>query len=307
MVALGWALRRLAFGAVGVVVALTIVFLGAQRLTDPVTARLGPDAPHSQVVALRHELGLDRPLAVQAADTASNIVRGRFGDSYQFSRPAGQIVGPAVVATLALTIRALPLSLAVALLLGVGLTLVELKIGHRFAGTPLLILASVPTFVAAVLVVQILAVQLGLAPPSGTGARPLAALVLGAASGVQLALLLGDRLHELAREPYVLAALTRGLRPGAVVRRHLLRPAGVQLSSFAALEAGYLLGGALVIETVFAYPGIGRLAVGAAEFRDLPILLSAASVSAAAFLLVRLVGDLALVALDPRIRDGLFT
>lgn len=305
MTALLWAGRRLLIGIAGVVVALTLVFLGAQYLADPVRARLGPDAPAEQVDALRNRLGLDQPLPVQAFTTAAKIVRGDFGASYQLDRPAADVVGTGFANTVTLAAHAVPISLITALVLGLGLTIVEIKFGRRIAEPGMLALAAIPGFVAAVLAVQIFSVQLGLTPPSGTGALPLAAAVLGVSSGLQMALLLSDRVHELSREPYVLAALSRGASVTTVVRRELVRPASVQLLSFLTLEVGYLLGGALVVETVFGYPGVGQLAVRAAEFRDLPILLAAATISAASFLAVRFVGDLGLVALDPRVRDGL--
>ena len=297
-------MRRLVVAAAAVVVLLGLVFLGAQGLTDPVTARLGPDAPPEQVAALRAELGIDDPLLVRAARSVGDIARGSFGESEQLDRPAGDIVGPALVKTLEIAVRAAPFALLGGIVLGAGLTALELRVRRRFAGTALLAVQSVPSFVLAVLVIQVLAVRLGIAAPSGTAARPLAVLVLAGVSAGQLALLLNDRLHELTREPYVLAALARG-RSRTQVLRQLLRPAGVQLASFATLEAGFLLGGALVVETVFGYPGLGRVAVSATEFRDLPVLLAAATASAGAFLVARFAGDLALVALDPRVRDGL--
>lgn len=301
---LGWALRRLVVATAAVLVLLGLVFVGAQGLTDPVTARLGPDASAQEVAGLRAQLGLDDPFIVRAARSVADVARGDFGTSEQLSRPAGDIVGPALRNTLSLAVRAAPLAVLGGLIIGAGVTLVELRLGHRFAGLPLLAVQSVPSFVVSVLVIQLLAVRLGVAAPSGTAARPLAVLVLASVSAGQLALLLNDRLHELTREPYVLAALARGQSRMQVVRHHLLRPACVQLASFATLEVGFLLGGALVVETVFGYPGLGRVAVNATEFRDLPVLLAAAATSAAAFLAVRFLGDLALLGLDPRVRDG---
>jgi peptide/nickel transport system permease protein len=108
----------------------------------------------------------------------------------------------------------------------------------------------------------------------------------------------------LVREPFVTAALARGVGERAVYVRHLMRPACSLVVSYAALQLGYLLGGSLVMETVFGYPGIGRLAVEALSARDLPVLMAAAACSALGFLALRFAADLALLWLDPRVRDG---
>lgn len=169
----------------------------------------------------------------------------------------------------------------------------------------LLAASGVPDFVAAVVCVQVVAVSWGAFPPSGSGALPMAVAVLAALAACELALLLSDRLHAFSREPWALAALARGVGSSRLLTHHLLRPSAVQVTSWATFELGHLLGGALIVEPVFGLHGIGRVAVTAAEFRDVPVLLAAATAAAATFLLVRFAGDLTVAALDPRVRDGL--
>lgn len=305
MPALWFALRRLLLGAAAVVLTLTVVFLASERLVDPITARLGAEAPPGDVEALRAALGLDDPFAVRAGRTVTQLVRGEFGDSLQMDRPAGPLVLDALGATARLAALALPLGVVGGLVLGSATAAVERRARRRVGWPPLLATSAVPDFVAAVVCVQLVAVAWGWFPPSGAGALPMAVAVLAVLAAAELALLLSDRLHAFGREPWALAALARGATSRRLLTGHLLRPAAVQVTSWATFELGHLLGGALIVETVFGLHGIGRVAVTAAGFRDVPVLLAAASAAAVTFLLVRFAGDLAVAALDPRVRDGL--
>ncbi len=301
---LRWALGRLLLGLVAVALTLVALFLAAEGMSDPVAAVLGPDAPDAQRAALRERLGLDRPLPERAILAATHLASGDFGRSYRLDRPARDVVGDALPATLALAGAALPVGLIGGVGLGLGLAALGRRGHARWVGLVPLAVQAVPSFVAAIVAVQLLAVQWRLFPASGREAFVLPSVLLGAGVASRLGLLLADRLSELAREPFVLAALARGAGEWALVRRHLLRPAGSLVVSYASLQLGYVLGGSLVLETVFAYPGVGRLAVAALASRDLPVLMAAAAASAVGFLLLRFGADLALLWLDPRVRDG---
>lgn len=299
-----WALRRLGVGLVAVLLTLVALFLAAEGLSDPVAAVLAPDATEAQRTAVRAELGLNRPLPERALVAAARLTRGDFGESYRLGRPARDVVVAALPSTLRLAAAALPVALGGGLALGFALAMAG---GGRRAGlfsvVPLA-LQGVPGFVAAIVAVQVLAVQLRLVPASGRDAWLLPAALLGLGAATRLGLLLAARLRVLVREPFVTAALARGVGQRAVYWRHLLRPACSLVASYAALQLGYLLGGSLVMETVFGYPGIGRLAVEALAARDLPVLMAAAACSSLGFLALRFAADLTLLWLDPRVRDG---
>ena len=292
------ALRRLAGGALALLVALALLGLAADLLGDPVSRQLGPEADATAVATLRAALGLDLHPLLRALAPLLDLLRGDLGESVWLRRPAGAAVAEALGVTLRLAALAWPLGI----LGGAALGLLLAGASGWVARLPLALLA-LPGFVVAVLAVEIFAVGLGWVPAAGfDGLRSLLlpAVLLGAALAVKLGLLLQDRLRAIAGETFSLFAEARGLSALRRLLVYRLLPASALIARYGALQAGYLLGGALVVETVFALPGLGRLAVLALQHGDLPLLRAAMLAAGTGFLLARFAAEAAQAALDPR-------
>ncbi|MBU8536827.1 ABC transporter permease subunit [Falsiroseomonas tokyonensis] len=292
------ALRSLLGGALALLVALLVLGLAADLLGDPVSRQIGPEGDAAASAALRAALGLDAPWLERVLRPMLDLFRGDLGTSSWLRRPAGEAVAEALGVTLRLALLAWPVGLAAGAALGLALA----ALPARLARLPLLLLA-VPGFVVAVVAVEVFAVGLGWVPAAGyAGLRSLllpAALLAGALA-VKLALILQDGLRAIATEPFAIFAEARGLSATRRLLAYRLLPASALLARFGALQAGYLLGGALVMETVFALPGLGRLAVLALQHGDLPLLRAAMLAAGTGFLVARFVAEAAQAALDPR-------
>lgn len=292
------ALRGMLGGAFALLAALLVLGMAADFLGDPVSRQIGPEGDGAAAAALRAALGLDLPWLERLLRPMLAMVQGDLGESIWLRRPAGDAVAEALGVTLRLALIAWPMGLLGGMAL--GLLLASLPAG--LAKLPLLLLA-VPGFVVAVVAVEVFAVGLGWVPAAGfDGVRSLLlpACLLAAALSVKLALILQDGLRAIEAEPFALFARARGLGLGRRVLAYRLLPASALLARFGALQAGYLLGGALVVETVFALPGLGRLAVLALQHGDLPLLRAAMLAAGMGFLLARFAAEAAQAALDPR-------
>jgi peptide/nickel transport system permease protein len=292
------ALRGLLGGAVALLVALAVLGLAADLLGDPVSRQLGPEGDGLAIAALRHALGLDAPWIDRMLGPLLALLRGDLGASVWLRRPAGEPVAEALGVTLRLAALAWPPGVIGGAALGLALAALPPRLGRL----PLLLLA-VPGFVVAVVAVEVVSVGLGWAPAagfSGLGSLVLPALLLAGALAVKLGLLLQDGLREIARQPHAVFAEARGLGPWRRLLAYRLLPASALLARYGALQAGYLLGGALVVETVFALPGLGRLAVLALQHGDLPLLRACMLAAGTGFLLARCAAEAAQAALDPR-------
>ncbi len=292
------ALRGLAGGALSLLLALLVLGLAADLLGDPVSRQIGPEGDGAAAAALRAALGLDLPWLERVLGPMLAMLRGDLGQSAWLRRPAGDAVAEALGVTLRLAALAWPMGLAG----GAALGLVLAALPARLAKLPLMLLA-VPGFVVAVVAVEVFAVGLGWVPAAGfDGLRSLLlpAVLLAAALAVKLALILQDGLRAIAQEPFAVFAEARGLGLPRRLLAYRLLPASALLARFGSLQAGYLLGGALVVETVFALPGLGRLAVLALQHGDLPLLRAAMLAAGTGFLLARFVAEAAQALLDPR-------
>lgn len=288
-------------------VVLTAVFV-ANRLTgDPTLYLLPDDASDRARAELRATLGLDRPLTVQYGAYLTALVRGDFGISYQERRPVTEMLGERVVPTLQLALA----SLALALTLGIPAGIVAAL--HR--DTPLdravMTLSfsgyAVPNFVLGIGLIFGLSLQLQWLPSSGYGS--LAAFVmpvvtLGTSSAALLARLARSSVLDVLHQDYVRTARSKGLRGRSVVGKHVLRNAFTPLLTVLGLQVGTLIAGSVVVETVFAWPGVGRLIVRAVQQRDFPVLQLAVVVVATSVVLVNYVVDLLYAVVDPRVQHG---
>ncbi len=304
---LSYLARRLFEFLIVLVGVLTIVFV-LQRLSgDPTNLLLPIDAPEEVRADLRHQLGLDQPLAVQYVRFLGSVAVGDLGNSYRFRQPALGLVLERLPATLLLAGASLLISLVIALPLGILAAVYRNTWVDTVATGISLIGQAMPVYWLGLLGILLFAVQWRLLPSMGGGS--FAALILPATT---LAVYSASRIMRLTRsamldvlhQDYVRMARAKGLSEAKVLIKHALRNASIPIVTIIGLQFGGLLGGAVITETVFAWPGVGRLAVNAVQQRDFPVVQAVTVVIAFAFSLINLTVDLLYARLNPRIRLG---
>jgi peptide/nickel transport system permease protein len=296
---------RLLRAAIALWLVSTVVFVVMRLSGDPVPLLLPPDAPRSEIFRVRAELGLDRPLPVQYAVFVGNVLRGDFGRSIHFRQPALQVVLGYLPATLELGLTAFVLAALVALPIGVLSAVRRNSVIDQAAMGLALVGQSAPTFFIGILLILIVSLKLGLLPTSGRGDwhnLALPALTLGAFAMASIARLTRSAVLEVLRADYVRTARAKGVSETLVVAKHTLKNAAVPIVTITGLQFGTLLGGAVVTETVFAWPGIGRLAIQSIYNRDYPVVQCTVFLSAVLFIVINFCIDLLYGLLDPRAR-----
>jgi len=301
----GFAARKILhtlFVALGVV---TLVFAALRLSGDPAATMLPGDASVDELRDLRRALGLDQPLWAQYLGFLRGAVTGDFGTSFRHQQPALPLVLERLPATLELAGAALLLAVAVALPLGVlaaiyrGRALDVLAMGFAVVGQ------ATPYFWMGIMLILIVSVELGWLPTSGRGGLErliLPAITLGTHFAASLARLTRTSMLEVLGQQFVTTARAKGLSEWSVILGHALKNAAVPVVTLIGLQFGTLLGGAVVTETIFAWPGVGRLAVQSIFVRDYPVVQAGVFVLALTFVFINLVVDLLYGVLDPRIR-----
>lgn len=300
---------RYAGPAGGVVLALwgavTIVFLATRLIGDPATLLLPVGAGPEQLAALRADLGLDRPLAVQYGRYLLDALTGDFGTSFQHGRPAMDLVLERLPATASLAGVALALGVTIGAILGT-LGALTRHAGARAAVMTLAALGqATPAFWLGIMLIMVFSVFLGWLPTggaSGPASVILPAITLSVAIAASVARLLRASLVEVLAEDHVRTARAKGLAPSTILIWHVLRNGLTPVLTLAGILAGELLGGAIVVETVFAWPGVGRLLIQAIAARDFPVVQAAVLVVAGLYVVSTLVVDLLYGLVDPRVR-----
>jgi peptide/nickel transport system permease protein len=302
---LGFVAPRLLRALVAVWLVSTVVFVVMRLSGDPAPLLLPPDAPHSEILRVRAELGLDRPLPVQYAVFVGNLARGDFGRSIHFREPALHVVLGYLPATLELGLTAFALAALVALPVGlVSAVQRNSWVDHAVMGAALVGQAA-PTFFLGILFILVVSLQWGWLPTSGRGGwrhLVLPAATLGAFAMASIARLTRSAVLEVMGADYIRTARAKGVSETLVVVKHTLKNAALPIVTITALQFGTLLGGAVVTETVFSWPGMGRLAVQSIYNRDYPVVQCAVFVSALVFIVVNFCVDVAYGLLDPRVR-----
>jgi len=285
----------------------TVVFVVMRLSGDPVPLLLPPDAPRSEIFRVRAELGLDRPVLVQYALFLGNVLRGDFGRSIHFRQSAFRVVAGYLPATIELGLSAFVLAAVVALPIGV-LSAVRRNSAVDQATMGLALVGqSAPTFFIGILLILVVSLNLGLLPTSGRGDwrnLVLPALTLGAFAMASIARLTRSAVLEVLRADYIRTARAKGLSEALIVAKHTLKNAAVPIVTITGLQFGTLLGGAVVTETVFAWPGIGRLAIQSIYNRDYPVVQCTVFLSAVLFIVINFCIDLVYGLLDPRVRSS---
>ena len=285
----------------------TVVFVVMRLSGDPVPLLLPPDAPTSEIFRVRHELGLDRPLIVQYAVFLGDVVHGDFGRSIHFHQPAMAVAFGYLPATFELGVAAFLIAIIFALPIGI-LSAVRRDSGLDRAAMGLALFGqSAPTFFLGVLFILVFSLRLNLFPTSGRGGWAhlvLPAATLGAFAMASIARITRSAMLEVLRTDFVRTARAKGAREAAVVLKHTLKNAALPIITITGLQLGTLLGGAVVTETVFAWPGMGRLAIQSIYNRDYPVVQSAVFIAAVLFIAINLTLDVMYGVLDPRVREG---
>ncbi len=303
-------LKRLAWGLLTLLGVTAITFVVVYRIpADPALALAGPSAlRHPEVVEnIRKKLHLDRPVTVQYAYFLGGLVHGDLGESYATGQPVSAAIASRLPATAELAVAGWLCWLVLGTLIGVW---VAARPGGRREGVLLLFSiagVSTPTFWIGILLLYLFVSRLQLLPAGGSGTvrhliLPLATL---AVSGVAYyARLAHAGMTETLREPYIRTAVAKGLSPRVVLYRHALRNALLPLATLAGADLAALLGGVVFTESVFDWPGLGRLAVEAVGQKDVPMIVGVVLVSATFVVLANLGVDLLYPMLDPRITRG---
>jgi ABC-type dipeptide/oligopeptide/nickel transport system permease component len=271
---------------------------------DPAALIAGADASQADVENVRQSLGLDRPLPVQYVTFVGKALTGDFGQSFRTGRPVLEEIMPRYLNTMALG----AIALTIAVLFGMASGIVSAVRRHSIFDNVALLLSlagvSMPTFFLGLLLMLVFSVWLGWLPLSGKDSWTnyvLPAITLSTASIAIISRVMHASLIEVLNEDYVRTARAKGQREALVIWRHAVRNALVPVVTVAGLQLGYLLGGAVVTETVFAWPGLGRLLVQSILARDFPVVQAAVLLLATTFVAINLVTDLIYGLLDPRI------
>ena len=300
-------LLRLVRAALTVLLVVSFAFIVLRASGDPALLILSVDAPAEAVEAFRKAWGLDRPLPVQFLSYLGHALTGDFGQSMRDGRSAAALVMERIPATLAITVPALLIKVGVGVPAGVFAAL------HRGSAIDRLVMAAavagftVPSFVLGLVLVLVFAVQLGWLPSGGQDSvlsPVLPVITLGVGGAAILARFTRSAMLEVLDQPFIRAAQAKGVPWRAVVRRHALPNAAIPTVTIIGFMVGSLLAGAVVVESVFSWPGVGRLLVVAVSNRDLAVVQAILMLVAITMVGANLLVDLLYGVLDPRLRGG---
>ncbi|KGD89180.1 MULTISPECIES: ABC transporter permease [Rhizobium/Agrobacterium group] len=300
-------ISRLLYAAIVLLGVSVAVFFLIRIGGDPSALFLPPEASIEDIQRFRHLMGFDRPLVIQYWDFLSRATRGDFGMSLRYEQPAMQLVLERVPATLQLGGAAFVLSIVLAVPLAILAAANRGSIIDRASLLISLIGQSFPAFWLAIMLILLFSETFHMLPPSGRGSWQnlvMPAIVLATYSTAIITRLLRSSLIEVLQSDYVRTARGKGVRESRILLSHALRNAAIPTLTVIGLQVGALLGGAVITEEVFAYPGIGRLAIQAIANRDFTVVQAFVLFMAAVIVVINLLVDLSYGLLDPRLRTG---
>jgi peptide/nickel transport system permease protein len=283
----------------------SLVFFISRITGDPVAIMLPPDATAQQIDALRQSLGLDKPVWEQYVMFLGDLVRLDLGSSLRYNQSVVQLILERLPATLQLAGTALVISLLIAVPVGIVSALKKGTIVDSLVMVFVLIGQAMPVFWMGVLLILMFAVQLNWLPTGGIGTWKhliLPSIALGLHMTALVTRLLRSSLLESLGSDYVRTARAKGLLTKTVVGKHAMRNSLLPVITVVGLEIGSLLGGSVVTETVFSWPGVGQLLIQAITFRDFPLVQGIIILLAGVFVLINLLVDIMYAVLDPRIQ-----
>jgi peptide/nickel transport system permease protein len=294
-------------------VTAAIVLIGVSSITflllhlvpgDPIEVMLGESANLADRARLRTELGLDAPLFRQWLEFHTGLLRLDFGNSLFSKKPIAAMLAASIPWTVLLAVVSLGCALIIALPLGILAALRPNTVWDTTAATISLLGVSIPNFLLGPLLIIVFSIGLGWFPVGGNdGASSivLPALTLGASLAAILSRMVRASLLEVLSEEFIVSARARGLARGAIVLRHALPNAALPVLTIIGLQLGALLGGAVITETIFSWPGLGQMTIEAIQRRDYPLVQACVLTISASYVLVNTITDLVYVRVDPRI------
>jgi peptide/nickel transport system permease protein len=311
---LRYTLRRLPAAVIVLLVAsLAIFFLLRLSSGDPAAVLAGPDAGEETVAAIRAGLGLDQPLPVQYLIWLRGVLIGDLGDSYILHAPIAQLIGDSLLNTVELTVGALLLALVGGGVVGYLMGTVRNHHVRNFLGALTSLGVAVPTYVTGVLLVLLFAVTYRILPSGGVGPGLgdleigvqyllMPAVALSLPTGATLARFLSASMRQTLDQDFVQTGVAKGLRRRRLMAAHVIPNALPPVTTVLGIQIGQLLGGAIIVETIFAWPGIGQLLLQAVTGRDYLLTQDLLLIAVAVFIVVQIVTDVVDAAIDPRIR-----
>jgi ABC-type dipeptide/oligopeptide/nickel transport system permease component len=301
-------LKRLLYTLPVVWLVVSLVFLLLHLVPgDPVEQMLGERAQPAELDQLRQQLGLDLPLGRQYVNYLKNLARGDLGTSYRFNSPVGGLISQRYPKTIVLAMAALVLALVLAVPAGIHSAVHQGKWPDRMLGFVSLLGLSFPAFALGPILILIFSIALGWLPVSGSAGPSylvLPAITMGSALAAILTRMVRTAMLEELNQDYVRTARAKGLGERIILYKHALRNGLIPVLTVVGLQFGALLAGAMVTETIFSWPGIGRLTLQAINSRDYPLVQGCFLTISITYVLVNLFTDLLYSQVDPRIREA---
>lgn len=302
---LNYIAKRLGQSALTVLLVVALIFLIVRVIGDPTYLLLPPEATEVDRDVLRRAMGLDRPFLLQFLSFLGQLIRGDLGLSYRFAKPAAEVVLNAMGPTLLLACMAIAVALILGIPLGVGSAVRPKGVVDRFATIFSVLGQAAPPFLSALILTRVFSLQLGWFPTGGYGTPGhlvLPSIALGWYGAAGIARLTRSSMTAVLSTEYIKFARIKGVPEHAIILRHGLKNALLPVITFVALQFGLLLGGAVSVEAVFAWPGVGRLILDSINNLDYTVLQAAVMIIALMFTLLNLAVDIVYAVLDPRIR-----
>jgi peptide/nickel transport system permease protein len=300
-------LARVGAGLLSILGAITMVFILSRLTGDPAELMSPPGAPQQQIDATRAQLGLDDPLIEQYLRYIGNAIQGDFGQSYFWRDDAMSVVLAALPSTLILATAATTFAVVVGVSLGMLAAFRHRGVIDRALSVGAMIGQSMPSFWLGPMLILIFAVKLQLVPASGREGWSSLILPMLTLASFQLAMLYRmtrASALDLLGQDVVRLARAKGARESRVARSHVLRAAALPILTLSGLALATLIGGSVIAESIFSWPGIGNLMIRAVEARDFPVVQAVALVFAIGFVAINTVVDLLYLVIDPRLREG---
>lgn len=298
-------LGRLLQAVVTLFILVTIVFFLGRATGNPAALILGSEATPQAVAQLTHQLGLDKPLYIQYWQYLGQLFHGNFGASIHFDQPALSIYFNRLPITLELSGTAFALSIVLAIILGVLAGSHRHQFIDRIASLIAVLGISIPNFWLGILLVEFFAVRLGWLPVAGFNSPSslvLPAITLAGFGLAAMTRLLRSSIIDSLDSEYVLFARSKGIAEGTVIWKHALKNALLPLLTYAGMNFGILLSGSIVVETVFAFPGVGWLSYEALTYRDFPLIQTVAILSGTLVIIANFLTDLLYSVINPKVK-----
>ena len=299
--------RRLVVGILVAFTVMTLAFMLTRLSSDLATSIAGPQATQADIDIIRKAYGLDRPLYVQFFAWVGRALVGDFGQSYFFKDSVANLIARRMPITLTLGMVGLSLALIVSIPLGILAAVRENSWMDRAVTVFTMVGQAVPSFWLALILMITFGLKLGLLPISGTGTWQhfvMPGIVLAFTAIPALTRLTRSGMIEAMASDYIRTARAKGLSRARIIFKHALRNAAVPVVSIAAVQLGFMLGGSIVIETVFALHGVGYLGWESIAKNDFPVVQAVVLVLASIYIVLTLLADILNVLLDPRLRTG---